>query len=197
MKILVKDLVKSYNQIRLFHLPELELKSGGIYCLMGASGSGKTTFMRILLGLETADSGTVTITGGNRFTAVFQENRLCETFSPLENVMMVMGRTSDKNALLTEMGRILPAECLERPVSTLSGGMKRRVAICRAMLADSDAVIMDEPFTGLDAETKQAVISYIKERLNGRILLVSTHQAEDIALFEGRMIQLTGGNAND
>ena len=111
--------------------------------------------------------------------------------------MMVMGRTADKNALLTEMGRILPAECLERPVSTLSGGMKRRVAICRAMLADSDAVIMDEPFTGLDAETKQAVISYIKERLNGRILLVSTHQAEDIALFEGRMIQLTGGNAND
>ena len=75
--------------------------------------------------------------------------------------------------------------------------MKRRVAVCRAMLADSDGVIMDEPFTGLDKETKQTVIRYIKERLNGRMLLVSTHQAEDISFFEGKVIQLTGGNAND
>lgn len=197
MKILVKDLVKSYNQIRLFHLSELELKSGDIYCLMGPSGSGKTTFMRILLGLETADEGTVTITEGTHFTAVFQENRLCESFSPLENVMMVMRRPMSRSELLDELGRILPAECLERPVSTLSGGMKRRVAVCRAMLADSDGVIMDEPFTGLDKETKQTVIRYIKERLNGRMLLVSTHQAEDISFFEGKVIQLTGGNAND
>lgn len=197
MKILVKDLVKSYNQIRLFHLSELELKSGDIYCLMGPSGSGKTTFMRILLGLETADEGTVTITEGTHFTAVFQENRLCESFSPLENVMMVMRRPMGRSDLLDELGRILPAECLERPVSTLSGGMKRRVAVCRAMLADSDGVIMDEPFTGLDKETKQTVIRYIKERLNGRMLLVSTHQAEDISFFEGKVIQLTGGNAND
>lgn len=197
MKILVKDLVKSYNQIRLFHLSELELKSGDIYCLMGPSGSGKTTFMRILLGLETADEGTVTITEGTHFTAVFQENRLCESFSPLENVMMVMRRPMGRSELFDELGRILPAECLERPVSTLSGGMKRRVAVCRAMLADSDGVIMDEPFTGLDKETKQTVIRYIKERLNGRMLLVSTHQAEDISFFEGKVIQLTGGNAND
>lgn len=197
MKILVKDLVKSYNQIRLFHLSELELNSGEIYCLMGPSGSGKTTFMRILMGLDTADGGTVTITGGNRFAAVFQENRLCETFSPLENVMMVLGRSADREELRKDLGRILPLECLERPVSTLSGGMKRRAAICRAMLADSDGIIMDEPFTGLDQETKQTVIDYIKERLHGRMLLVSTHQTEDISLFKGKVIQLTGGNDND
>lgn len=197
MKILVKDLVKSYNQIRLFHLSQLELNSGDIYCLMGASGSGKTTFMRILLGLDTADSGTVTITGGNRFTAVFQENRLCESFSPLENIMMVMKRSVRKDDLLKELSRILPDECLERPVSTLSGGMKRRVAVCRAMAADSDGIIMDEPFTGLDPETRQTVINYIKERLNGRMLLISTHQSEDISLLKGKVIYLTGGNAND
>lgn len=197
MKILVKDLIKSYNQIRLFHLNELVLESGKTYCLMGASGSGKTTLMRILLGLEQADTGTVTGVTGCRLNAVFQEDRLCETFSPLDNIMMVLPRGTEKSGVLADMETILPAECLKRPVLTLSGGMKRRVAICRAMLAPSDGIIMDEPFTGLDGDTKRLVIRYMKERLAGRMLLVSTHQEEDTELLKGQVLQLTGGNAND
>ena len=85
---------------------------------------------------------------------------------------------------------MLPEECLTRPVSTLSGGMKRRVAILRAVLAPSDILLLDEPFTGLDEGTKQEVIRYILDRRAGRFLLVTTHQEEDALLLNGQIIRL-------
>ncbi|MEG0689565.1 MAG: ABC transporter ATP-binding protein, partial [Hungatella sp.] len=85
----------------------------------------------------------------------------------------------------TELCRLLPEESITRPVSTLSGGMKRRTAICRALLAPSDIILMDEPFTGLDEQTKQQVMTYIQEKSAGKLLLISTHQEEDIALLGG------------
>ena len=73
---------------------------------------------------------------------------------------------------------------------TLSGGMKRRTAICRALLADSEAVLMDEPFTGLDEQTKRHVIDYIREMSSGKLVLITTHQEEDVALLGGTRITL-------
>ena len=72
----------------------------------------------------------------------------------------------------------------------MSGGMKRRTAVCRAMIAPSDAVILDEPFTGLDDETRRQVIAYIKSRQRGRLLIVSTHQEEDVALLDGELVRM-------
>ena len=69
--------------------------------------------------------------------------------------------------------------------------MKRRVAILRALLTPSDILLMDEPFTGLDEEIKQRVIEYIKEKQEGRLLVLTTHQDEDIALLEGTLIRLS------
>lgn len=126
-------------------------------------------------------------------TAVFQENRLCETFNPVRNVSMAVGNTISMKTLYQELCRLLPEEALSRPVHTLSGGMKRRVAILRAVLAPSQAIIMDEPFTGLDEETKHSVICWIKEKTSGKLLLVSTHQETDVVLLNGTFIQLTGG----
>ena len=85
---------------------------------------------------------------------------------------------------------LLPEEALSRPVFTLSGGMKRRTAICRAMAAESDIVIMDEPFTGLDEATKRQAVEYIKSRQHGRLLLISTHQEEDVKLLGGVRVDL-------
>ena len=89
-----------------------------------------------------------------------------------------------------EMAKLLPEECLSRPVSTLSGGMKRRVAVLRALLTPSHVLLMDEPFTGMDEDLKRSVIAYIREKQNGRILILSTHQEEDVELIGGELVRL-------
>ena len=89
-----------------------------------------------------------------------------------------------------ELARLLPEECLNRPVSTLSGGMKRRVAVMRALLTPSRILLMDEPFTGMDDELKRNVISYIREKQDGRLLILSTHQEEDVELIGGELVKL-------
>lgn len=192
MKLTIENLSKTYDGRPVLEHVNLTLSGNSFYCLMGPSGSGKTTFLRILSGLEQADGGTVTGLKGRRLTMVFQEDRLCEEFTPLENVTMVLPGpgTAVREIAYQELTRLLPAESITRPVSTLSGGMKRRTAICRALLPQSDIVLMDEPFTGLDIETKKNVISYIKETAKNRLFLISTHQEEDASLLDASLIHL-------
>lgn len=132
---------------------------------------GKTTFFRILLGLDKPDSGTVAGTEGAFLSAVFQENRLCESFSSLDNVLMVFPKVTReiREAAKEDLCKLLPEESIYRPVSTLSGGMKRRVAVCRALAVPFDAVLMDEPFTGLDEDTRRKVIAFVKQKTNGKL----------------------------
>ena len=108
----------------------------------------------------------------------------------MENLRLVLGKSVSREDIRRELSLLLPEESLSRPVSTLSGGMKRRTAVCRAMIAPSDAVILDEPFTGLDDETRRQVIAYIKSRQRGRLLIVSTHQEEDVALLGGELVRM-------
>lgn len=190
-QLVVNDLSKSYGNLEIFKHLHLKLQSGQTYCLMGASGSGKTTLFRILLGLETADSGSFSfsVPQAEPLVAVFQEDRLCEAFSPLDNVRMVTDGSYTRQMLFAELCRLLPEESILRPVNTLSGGMKRRTAIVRALLAPSCGILMDEPFTGLDEETKKLVIAYIKEKTAGKLLFIATHQPEDLALLGGSLIE--------
>lgn len=189
----LRHITKSYDGLPVLTDISMTFRDGGCYCLMSPSGSGKTTLMRIMMGLETPDKGTVAITPGGKtaaISAVFQEDRLCESFSPMDNVMMCVGRSLKASRVRWEMGKLLPEECLNRPVSTLSGGMKRRVAVLRALLTPSDILIMDEPFTGMDEELKRSVIAYIREKQDGRILILSTHQEEDVALIGGELVRI-------
>ena len=222
MTIELKDISKSYGSLSVLNHISLSIPQDICCCLMAPSGAGKTTLMRILMGLEWADGGSIRVTGnairdnaaeddaiGNksggpdryrdfrnmRISAVFQEDRLCESFSPVENVLMTTGKSLKPSRVEWELSRLLPKECLTRPVSTLSGGMKRRTAILRALLTPSDILLMDEPFTGLDEDTRKKAIRCIKEKREGRFLLISTHQPEDVALLDGRLVRLDGGKA--
>lgn len=214
MKLIVRNLCKSFGDLEVLKDFNLEMESGRVYCLMGPSGSGKTSLLRVLMGLEKADSESIvwetSDSAGDsspmqihasgtsrgkaafvpRFSAVFQENRLCEMFTPVENVMMVTGRLFSHVQVRAELARLLPEESLSRPAATLSGGMKRRTAICRALLAPYDVLFMDEPFTGLDDDTRQTVISYILEKNAGRMALISTHREEDMALLGAKLVKL-------
>ena len=201
MEIIIQNLSKSYGGRPVLSGLNMTFTSQSPCCLMSPSGSGKTTLFRILMGLETADSGSIhftddtgrTLPGRPGFSVVFQENRLCEAFTPLENVRMTAGRSLPPEQIRKEMALLLPEESLDRPVSTLSGGMKRRTALCRAILTPSSVLLMDEPFTGLDDAMRRQAIRYLLDRLAGRLLLLSTHSQEDVSLLGGKCFRLSHG----
>jgi len=178
-KVVLENVRKSYNeQVVLEHFNATYLP-GETYFLTSPSGSGKTTLLRILAGLTDADSGK--IHGIGTCSMVFQEDRLCEDYSAVKNVELVLGRGTEKelpeNAerARAAMAKLLPSEALQKPCRELSGGMKRRVALVRAMEADTDVVLLDEPFTGMDAETRRRAEEYIRERQGGRTIIIATH----------------------
>lgn len=181
----VKGLCKNYDGRAVLDKVDFAFKDGQVYCLMGASGHGKTTFLQILSGLLQPDAGELQGFPSSGVGMVFQEDRLCEVLNPVENLQIIGCRNSE--ALLRE---ILPADCLGQPVRELSGGMRRRVAVARAIAAESEILLMDEPFTGLDEETKLRVIRFIREHRQGRLLIAATHQAEDAELLGGEILRL-------
>ena len=146
----------------------------GSYLLKGPSGIGKTTCIRLITGLIKPDAGEVILPDGIRFSVCFQENRLFENETVLTNVLAVSDNVSAADATSAIL-ELLPADSLSKKASELSGGMKRRLAVVRAMLHDSDCVILDEPFTGLDDEAREKTIAFIRARLNGRLLIVTSH----------------------
>lgn len=188
MDIKLDKISKSFDAQTVLHAFRLTVRQGSTYVLTGASGVGKTTLLHILLGLVKPDSGTVT--AGVRYSAVFQENRLLPNRSAVENLQFVADAGIKKAALTALLAEILPADCLDKPIEELSGGMQRRVAIARAMLAESDCVVMDEPFTGLDEETVKTVVSFIFRHLHGRTLILSTHQPEALEAYPTERISL-------
>ena len=196
MTLELQNISKSFDGMPVLRNLNLSFHQGQCYCLMSPSGSGKTPLLRIIMGLEQADQGLILADGKpqdmNSLTvsAVFQEDRLCEAFSPIENVSMGAGRSVRGSRIRWELARLLPEECLNRPVSTLCGGLKRRVAVMRALLTPSRILLMDEPFTGMDDELKRNVISYIREKQDGRLLILSTHQEEDVELIGGELVKL-------
>lgn len=189
-RITIKNLSKTFGEETVLKDLSLELYYGHTYCLMAPSGTGKTTLFRILMGLESPDSGTIDGLSDLRLSAVFQEDRLLENDTALQNIRFVTGRSRSSMELTDILMRLLPPDSLKKPIREFSGGMKRRTAILRALLAPSDLIIMDEPFTGLDHETKCSVIRMIREYTQGKLLLISTHSEEDIRLLDGELIQL-------
>ena len=166
----------------------LELPNGAFTALMGASGVGKTTLARILLGLEAPDTGVVTDVPERR-AAVFQEDRLIPSLSAVQNVRLGKRGATRAEAvhLLSALGLAADAD---KPAAALSGGMRRRVAIARALIADADFVLLDEPFSGLDEDTKNTVMAYVKHALFGKTVLLITHDEREARTFAENILYL-------
>ncbi len=170
---------------------DLDLPDGTVTTVMGPSGIGKTTLARLLLGLLTPDGGEVRGLDGLRRAAVFQEDRLCEQLDAVGNVRLVLGRGVPPAVVVAELAAVgLAGDDLAKPVHLLSGGQRRRVAIVRALAADADLVVLDEPFTGMDAATKARTMVRVHERCAGRTVLLVTHDPGEAAWFGTRTVRL-------
>lgn len=166
----VQNLGKCFYSSWIFRHVDCEFRPGKTYIMDAPSGSGKTTFIRCLCGLEQPEEGKVS--GVKVFSIQFQENRLCEDYSAVKNLEMILG---DARKARLALSQVLPEEVLDQPCRELSGGMKRRVSMVRAMEAGAQCIFLDEPFAGLDDENIKKAEEYIHRNIKGRIMIIATH----------------------
>lgn len=201
--IAVDQISFSYRDKIIFDQFSMCFEQGERICLMAPSGRGKTTLLKLLTGHLQPDSGRITGLDQKQISMVFQEDRLCESYTVCENILLgcvrgMMPKTmqNDKSDYISQNSRrsgmterkmrvgehlsmVGLAQTIDMPVSSLSGGMKRRVCLVRAMLSQSDIVILDEPFAGIDRENTEQVIDYIDQNLQGRSLIMVSHNARE------------------
>ena len=180
----IENLCKSFDgKVVLDHV-SLTLESGGTACLMAPSGRGKTTLLRCIAGLETPDSGQITDLP-ERIAYVFQEDRLCDGFSAVDNIRLVTGKALGEGEIRRHLEELGLAGSLDQPVRELSGGMRRRVVISRAVCFGAGLLLLDEPFKGLDDEARQQTADYILRHRGTAAILCVTHDREDAAALGG------------
>lgn len=188
----IKNLAKSYDTRTIFKNMNLTVNDGEVLSIVGPSGIGKTTFLRIVAGLLPADQGELILNGesldltgertGAQVGVIFQDFNLFPQYTVKENVMlapqMVHNESKDEAAenadrLLADLG--LTAQADQYPFQ-LSGGQKQRVAIARALAMKPGILAYDEPTSGLDAESTERVIAVIKQlQAQGVTQLIVTH----------------------
>ena len=161
---------KAYGQNALYLEFSGEYKTGQRYYFESPSGSGKTTLFRMIAGLEKPDKGSIEVSALPAY--VFQEDRLCEEYDAVKNVELVTG---NRERALCYLLPLLEEEHFQKPCSTLSGGMKRRVAVARAFAAERKLLLLDEPYAGLDEENRQRMQKYMEETGAGKTLMIATH----------------------
>lgn len=166
---------------------------GGRTAILAPSGSGKTTLLHLLASLINPTSGSICYPAGLEktlsFSMVFQENRLLEYESVLKNCKLINDKLSDK--LIKEtLKKAGLSQYTGKKVSALSGGEKRRCAIVRALLAAYDVLLLDEPFTGLDGETKTAMMKLVKEFTEDKTMIFVTHDEKEAEFFDCSILKL-------
>ena len=177
----IQHLEKRFGDKVLFR--DLCLEVEGSVVLWAPSGWGKTTLLRIVMGLEKPTGGTVQ--GAGRVAAVFQEDRLCPQLTALQNTALVLKDEKQYLQQIKEDFQQLGMDeaALALPAARLSGGQKRRTALLRALWAQRDTLVLDEPFTGMDPGTVAAAAELLRARCAGQPTLLATHDREAIRLL--------------
>ena len=186
MSISFEKVSFSYGKTAVLNEVTWHLPDHGVVCLWGASGCGKTTALRLLAGLEKPTGGKVN--GVERVAMVFQEDRLLPWRSALENVMLIGADADVARDMLAALG--LTTEEMEAYPIHLSGGQQRRVALARALAAESDILLLDEPFNGLDEGTWQDVVPLICEVAKSRPVVLVTHIREQVQALDATTVYL-------
>ncbi|MEG1835095.1 MAG: ATP-binding cassette domain-containing protein [Oscillospiraceae bacterium] len=185
MEIKIENLNKSYKEKIVIKDFSLTLKIDKTIAVMGESGCGKTTLLRLIAGIEKPDSGKIT-KHPTKISFMFQEDRLLPWLNAFENVKLV-GSEDTAKKYLSLLG--LENDFNTKP-NELSGGMQRRVALARALNFSSDLIILDEPFKGIDESLKDKLIDVIKSEKRDIILV--THNKSDAKKLTDNILTFKG-----
>lgn len=179
----------------LFENENLQFEKGKVYAILGQSGSGKTTFLSLLAGLDTPKEGKIKLNGKtiekigltnfrkSKVSTIFQAYNLLPYMTARQNVqtaLEISGKNSAKNieGLFEEAG--ISKDLIDKPVSRLSGGQQQRVAIVRALATGNEIIIADEPTGNLDKKTTGEIVKIFKKiaHQNDKIVIIVTHERE-------------------
>lgn len=190
----IKNACKRFDGKPVLEGLSLRLPQSGTVCLFGPSGCGKTTLLQCIAGLERLDSGDITGTQGKKISCVFQEDRLLPWISAQGNVEAVLRGGAKQNR--AEARRWLCAVGLageeEKRPAELSGGMRQRVSIARALAYGGDLYLLDEPFHALDEKVKREVIALFREQTSGALKIFVTHDRSEADTFADIVYVLEG-----
>ncbi|WP_299840144.1 manganese/iron ABC transporter ATP-binding protein [uncultured Paracoccus sp.] len=211
--ITVSDLTVTYrNGHTALREASLTVPEGSITALVGVNGAGKSTLFKALMGFIPAAQGKITVLGGsvaealakNLIAYVPQAEEVDWTFPVLVEDVVMMGRYGhmgflrrpravDKQAVTEALARVGMAEFRQRQIGELSGGQKKRVFLARALAQEGRVILLDEPFTGVDVKTEEAIITLLREmRAEGRVILVSTHDLGSVPEYCDRVVLVKG-----
>ena len=191
MDLILQSLRKAYDGHVVLDGLSHVFPQGTLTCVTGRSGCGKTTLLRLIAGLEAPDGGRVTGVPEGGISMVFQEDRLPPKLSAANCLRCVLKKEPEREARIDEaLAALGLAEVSNQIVSEFSGGMRRRVALARALLFPSPLVLMDEPFKGLDDATRARAVEFSLPLLAGRTTLLVTHDPRDVADFVGALLRL-------
>ncbi len=190
MDVQLLHISKQFEEKIVLNNLSLTFLEGTVNCLMGASGSGKTTIINLIMGIQRPDKGEILGCRNRRIGAVFQEERLIEHWDAVRNIRLVCDNNVTTEQVEQELQKLGIEDVKNKPVRNFSGGMRRRVALVRAILAPSDILIMDEPFKGLDEELKKQVIEYVKKNVAGKTVIIVTHEKEEAQLLAANIVTL-------
>jgi len=193
---------KNYNQVRALQGLSLEVRAGELVAVLGANGAGKTTAVKLLLGLIAADAGTVEVFGGDprrpenrrRTGAMLQVGRVPETLRVCEHIDLFSSYYPSPLSL-AETIRMSGLEGLEkRPFGELSGGQKQRVLFALAICGNPDLLFLDEPTVGMDVEARRRLWEQIRMLLaRGKTVLLTTHYLEEADALANRVVVIHKG----
>ncbi len=202
----IKNLFFSYKDKVIIKNLNLFLEPGKIASLIGSSGSGKTTLFRLLTGIITSEKGCFTIDSPDAPSYMTQQDLLLPWRTVLENIMLVseLGKKkSDKAAVRKEAMELLADMGLEeyrdQLPSRLSGGMRQRVSLARALIQKSPLLLLDEPFASLDVSMREQMYELLRKlraKYNTTILMV-THDFRDALSLSDHIFYLSGGEIKE
>lgn len=190
MSIEIKHIHKEFNGQKIIDDFSLSLPEKGTVCFFGPSGCGKTTLLNCIAGLLPLDGGSISGLEHKKISYIFQEDRLLPWVTANENVAVVTN--ADKQSA-SEWIRLVGLENAEnKHPNELSGGMRQRVSIARALAYGGDILLMDEPFHALDSKSRDQVITLIKEKTQDKLKILVTHSMEEAQLLADTIYFLKG-----
>ncbi|PHP27294.1 manganese/iron ABC transporter ATP-binding protein [Limimaricola cinnabarinus] len=209
----VTDVTVSYrNGVTALREASFSLPEGTISALVGVNGAGKSTLFKAIMGFLPLARGAISILGqpvkqalrSGLVAYVPQAEEVDWSFPVLVEDVVMMGRygrmgflrrprDADREAVSSALARVNMTEFRHRQIGELSGGQRKRVFLARALAQDGRVILLDEPFTGVDVKTEEAIIRLLRElREEGRVMLVSTHNLGSVPEFCDRTVLVKG-----
>ncbi len=189
------NLEKKFNDLIVFNYYDLSLNSDSVTCIKGSSGKGKTTLLRIISGIENVNSGSVIYKDKLKKAYSFQDIRLLPWLTVSENIAFVFDKRNIRkqeisNLITFLLEKLELTEQADKFPHQLSGGQQQRVGLARALAANSDILLLDEPLTGLDNELKIKIIKFLDEWISNFKPLVVWATHENIQLSKSEVIEV-------